>query len=203
MSYMTEHASASGAVARGKRAQLLAAVRARPAGVTIYGLARTLGRPYRRVFDAVRRLAAEGALRVEPVARNNRRATLVTAPSGRLRPATTPPAHLSDAECMALQALAARVAALDSRIESLWLFGSRARGDSGRDSDLDLAVRVRGRRDAVLERRIVAAFADVEWGAPLEGALRLSPLVRFRGEPRTAIDGAIEAEGLPAWKARG
>lgn len=202
MSYMTDRAFATGAAARGKRAQLLAAVRAQRSGVTIYGLARMLGRPYRRVFDAVRRLAAEGALRVEPVARNNRRATLVTAPSARIGPAITSPGHLSGAERIALQALAVRLAVLDSRIESLRLFGSRARGDSGPDSDLDLAVRVRGRRDAMLERRIVAAFAEVEWGAPLEGAMRLSPLVRFEAEPGAAIDAAIEREGFPVWKAR-
>ena len=203
MSYMTERTSARNAAVHEKRARLLAAVRAQRGGVTIYGLARRLGRPYRRVFDAVRRLAAEGVLLVEPVARNNRRATLVTAPSSRRRPATTPPEHLSDAERIALRALAARLAGLDARIESLSLFGSRARGDSGPDSDLDLAVRVRGRRDATLERRIVAAFADVEWGAPLEGVLRLSPLVRFDAESRAAIDRAVDAEGLPVWKARG
>ncbi len=170
--------------------------------MTIYGLARTLGRPYRRVHDSVRRLAAEGTLRLEAFARNNRRAMLVTAASARPHRTVIPPAHLSDAERIALQALAARLSALDPRVESLWLFGSRARGDSGAESDLDLAVRVRERRDWALERRIVAAFADVEWGAPLEGALRLSPLVRFGAEPRAAIDANIEAEGILIWKAR-
>jgi len=132
-----------------------------------------------------------------------KRATLVTAPSGRSCVEITPPAHLSDAERIALQMLAARLAALDAGIDSLWLFGSRARGDSGPDSDLDLAVRVRGRRDAELERRIVGAFADVEWSRPLEGALRLSPLVRFSAEPRAALDASIGAEGVVLWKARG
>jgi hypothetical protein len=199
---MTTRVSVTGPSRRDKRARLLAAVRARPAGVTIYGLARALGRPYRRVHETVQRLAAEGALRLQPSARNNRRATLVSTASAR-RPATTPPAHLSDAERMALQALADRLSALDPRVESLRLFGSRARGDSGPDSDLDLAVHVRGRRAPALERRIVAAFAEVEWGAPLEGALRLSPLVRFGAGPRAAIDARIEAEGVPVWKARG
>ena len=188
--------------ARRRREHLLAAVRARRSGMTIYALARALGRPYRRVFDAVRRLAAEGALRAEPVARNNRRATLVTVPSARARPSSSLPTHLSGVEQIALQALVARLAALDSRIESLRLFGSRARGDSGPDSDLDLAVRVRGRRDVALERRIVAAFADVEWDAPLEGAMRLSPLVRFAEESSAAVDAAIEREGIDVWKAR-
>jgi predicted nucleotidyltransferase len=200
---MTQRPAAGGATARGKRARLLAAVRARRSGVTIYGLARALRRPYRRVFDAVKRLAAEGALRVEPVARNNRRATLVTAPPASGRATSALPAHLSEAERTALAALAARLAALDPRIESLRLFGSRARGASGPDSDLDLAVCVRGRRDAALERRIVAEFADVEWSAPLEGALRLSPLVRFAGEPRALIEAAIEREGIPVWKTPG
>lgn len=130
---------------------------------------------------------ARGALRLDP----------------RRRHALPLPKHLSDAERAAVLALAQRLARLEPRIASLRLFGSRARGDSRADSDLDLAVAVRGRRDALLERNIVAAFADVEWNAPLEGALRISPLVRFSAEPRAAIDERIDAESLLLWKARG
>ena len=177
---------------------MLSAVRTHPAGVTIYGLARQLGRPYRRVFDAVGRLAAEGALRVEPVLRNNRRATLVTAQRPGQAYAALPP-HLSAAERLAVGTIAVRLERLGARIDALVLFGSRARGESRWNSDLDLAVQVRGRRDRALERRIIATFAEVEWSAPLEGALRISPLVVFDGERRSAIHAAIVNQGVTVW----
>jgi len=104
---------------------------------------------------------------------------------------------------MVLRAIIARLGELDSRVVALELFGSRARGESSWDSDLDRTVRVRGRRDASLERRIIAAFADVEWGAPLEGALRISPLVLFEGDRRAAIESVIAIEGVPVWKTGG
>lgn len=187
---------------RARRDALLSAVRAHPAGVTIYGLARRLRRPYRRVFDAVGRLAAEGALRVEPVLRNNRRATLVTAQRPGYASAALP-AHLSAAERLALGSIAARLDILDPRIETLALFGSRVRGESRWNSDLDLAVRVRGRRDPELERGIIAAIAEVEWSAPLEGALRISPLVVFDDARRAAIHAVIADEGVTVWQTHG
>jgi len=196
MSYMTISATA-----QGRRKALLAAARARRGGATIYALARALGRPYRRVFDAVRRLAAEGSLRLEPGLRHNRRVVLVRA-AGRAQARLEPlPAHLSEAERFALRGVAARMASLGGRVRELRLFGSRARGESRWDSDLDMAVRVRGRRDAALERAIVLAFADVEWDAPLDGALRLSPLVLFDGAKAAALSAHIEREGLTVWKA--
>jgi hypothetical protein len=184
------------------RRALLAAVRAHRSGVTIYALARRLGRPYRRVHDAVRRLAAEGAVRVEPAVRNNRRATLVSIRRASPAAPISLPAHLSDAERFALRSLAERVRRLDARVRALRLFGSRARGDARWDSDLDVAVMVRGARDAALERRIVAAFADVEWGPSLEGSLRISPLVLFSATRRTPVLNAIEAGGVTVWQAR-
>jgi len=188
--------------ARARREALLAAVRLRRAGVTIYGLALQLGRPYRRVFESVKRLAAEGAVRVEPVLRNNRRATLVSAaPLSHARSPLELPAHLSELERAALRAVSVRLERLDPRIVSLYVFGSRARGDSTSSSDLDLAIRVSGRRDAALERTIIAAIADIEWSAPLEGALRVSPLVLFAKERRAALERAIDTEGVAIWKA--
>lgn len=196
MSYMTISVRASA-----RRKALPRALRRRRGGLTIYGLAQALGRPYRRVFDAVHRLAAEGALRLERASRGNRRATLLFA-----APAAGPrdkalPAHLTAAERQALAALAARMGRIDPRVRALELFGSRARGDSRWDSDLDVAVRVRGRRDAALEARIVAAFAEVEWSTPFEGALRISPLVLFDQRPQAPLAAAIAKEGIPVWKA--
>lgn len=203
MSYMTQRAPRpeTANTVRARREALLAAVRVRRAGVTIYGLARQLGRPYRRVFESVKRLAAEGAVRVEPVLRNNRRATLVSAPLSHESSPLEVPAHLSELERAALRVVGVRLERLDRRIVSLWLYGSRARGDSSASSDLDLAIRVRGRRDAALERKIVATIADVEWGAPLDGALRISPLVLFAKERRAALETAIDTEGVVIWKA--
>jgi predicted nucleotidyltransferase len=200
---MTKRISQSESMAQARRGALLAAVRTHRGGVTIYGLAADLGRPYRRVFEAVKRLAAEGVVRVESAVLKNRRVVLVLPAPGRGGSEELLPAHLSELERMVLRAIVARLRELDSRVVSLELFGSRARGDSSWDSDLDLAVRVRGRRDASLERRIIAAFADVEWSAPLEGALRISPLVLFEGERRAAIESVIGIEGVPVWKTRG
>ncbi|MBI3372095.1 MAG: nucleotidyltransferase domain-containing protein [Betaproteobacteria bacterium] len=131
--------------------------------------------------------------------RNNYRATLVTSQRPG-RASTKLPAHLSDAERGALGTIAARLEPIDARIETLILFGSRARGESRWNSDLDLAVRVRGQRDAALERRIIAAMAEVEWSAPLDGALRISPLVFFQGERHSAIHEVIAEEGVTVWQ---
>ena len=130
-----------------------------------------------------------------------RRAVLVRVPGRRQARGARLPAHLSDTESMALRALAARKASLGGRVREMRLFGSRARGVAHPHSDLDVAVRVRGRRDAALERAIVMAFADVEWGPPLEGALRLSPLVIFEDAARAAVMANIEREGITLWKA--
>jgi hypothetical protein len=43
-------------------------------------------------------------------------------------------------------------------------------------------------------------LAEVEWSAPLEGALRISPLVVFDRERRSAIQAAIINEGVTVWK---
>jgi predicted nucleotidyltransferase len=78
------------------------------------------------------------------------------------------------------------------------LFGSRARGDYGEDSDVDMAIRVRG-LTREMKRRILDKVAEIE----LEYLLPISVLVfsedEFdhlkKRERRIAID--IEREGIP------
>lgn len=185
----------------GRRDALVAAARAHREGATIYALARDLRRPYRRVFDAVRRLAAEGVLELERTVRDNRRVVLVRAARGLERAAAALPAHLSEAERMALRALAARLSRLGARVREVRLFGSRARGEGRWDSDLDVAVYVRGRRDPKLERAIVTGFADVEWAPPMDGTQRLSPLVLFDDARHSPVGAAVERDGITVWKA--
>ena len=80
----------------------------------------------------------------------------------------------------------------------LLLFGSRARGDADPDSDIDVAVVVRG-LDPALKRRILTEVADVE----IDHLMPLSTLIlseeelrRLKDrERRIALD--IEGEGIP------
>jgi len=83
------------------------------------------------------------------------------------------------------------------------LFGSRARGRSTPESDIDVAVLVAGRRDRTLEDRIVVIAVDEQWRSPFEGALRLSPLVVFEGEPATSLRRTLDREGIVLWNRRG
>jgi len=87
---------------------------------------------------------------------------------------------------------------LGDSLERLVLYGSRARGDHDPDSDIDIAVVIRG-LDRTVKRRALELVADVE----LEYLVPLSVLVlseadfrRLRaGERKIALD--IEAEGVP------
>lgn len=87
---------------------------------------------------------------------------------------------------------------LGDRLVGLYLFGSKARGDYGAGSDIDIAVIVRGlTRD--LKNAVFDKAADIE----LERDVSLSTLVlseeQFeflkRRERRIALD--IEREGVP------
>lgn len=87
---------------------------------------------------------------------------------------------------------------LGSRLKRLVLFGSRARGDWDRNSDIDIAVIVEGlSRD--LKMRILDEVADVE----LEHLQPLSTLILseetfaelLQRERRIALD--IKNEGVP------
>lgn len=70
MSYMTNEGMTR------KQMALLALIEAR-SPMSIYQLAKAAGRPYRRVHDHVRELAASGRVTLKTVRQNNRRATLV------------------------------------------------------------------------------------------------------------------------------
>ena len=191
--------SSSPHVGPGKIAHTLAALASEPQGISIYALARKLGRPYRRVFENVRRLEREGAVRVEPGIARGRRVSLVFAGVPAVRERVAFPDHLTDLERRLLAALVARLAAASTRIRAIVLFGSRARGRSTPESDVDVAVRVAASRDRKLEDRIVSIAADEQWRSPFEGALRVSPLVLFDGEPAGPLHRTLDREGVALW----
>jgi predicted nucleotidyltransferase len=174
----------------------LAALRAEPRGISIYALARKLERPYRRVFENVRRLEREGAARIEPGRAGGRRVSLVFAAA---REPIAFPDHLTDLERRLLAAFVARLVLESPRICGIVLFGSRARARSTPESDVDLAVLVAGRRDRTLEDRVVKLAAEVQWQPPFEGLLRLSPLVLFAAERAGALRRTLDREGIALW----
>lgn len=177
----------------------LDALRAEPRGISIYALARKLARPYRRVFENVRLLERAGAVRVESGAAGGRRVSLVFPAS---REPVLVPDHLTGLERRLLGAFASRLAAEATRVDRVVLFGSRARGDSTPESDIDVAVLLRGRRDRRLEDRIVALAADLQWQPPFDGLLRLSPLVLFAAERPGPLRRALDREGVTLWTRR-
>ena len=83
-------------------------------------------------------------------------------------------------------------------LEKLVLFGSRARRDHDRDSDIDIAIVIRG-LDSKLKNEIIDLVADIE----LEYLVPLSTLTfsaddyyhLIMRERRIALD--IEREGIP------
>lgn len=90
--------------------------------------------------------------------------------------------------------------ALGSRLARLVLFGSRARGEGHEESDLDVAVVVRG-SEAELFRPVCDVAAEVNM--QYDYGVRLAPLLlseetleRFRRRER-AIARAILEEGIP------
>jgi len=108
-------------------------------------------------------------------------------------------AQLTPLENALLADFAARVRALaGARLERIAVFGSRARGGSRADSDLDVAVFLAGGEDRPLRERVYRAAAEaaatVEGGEP---AL-LQPAVIFAASARTRFVERIEREGR-AW----
>ena len=87
---------------------------------------------------------------------------------------------------------------LGDSLLKLVLFGSRARGDADPDSDVDVAIIVRG-LDSMTKERVLSTVTKVE----LEHVVPLSTLILseedyarlLKGERRIALD--IEREGIP------
>lgn len=125
------------------------------------------------------------------------RAARVAAPA-RARAAPSGLAQLTPLENALLAEFSERVRSLaGTRLGRIVVFGSRARGGSRADSDLDVAVFVAGNEDRTLRAGIYAAATQV--GAALEGGepALLQPSVIFAGSPRTRFVDIVEREGRP------
>ncbi len=82
-----------------------------------------------------------------------------------------------------------------NRIERVVLFGSRARGDAGPDSDYDVAVFLRGMADRWDEvRRIVPVVTDILYEE--EAFIHAMPYPAGSYEERTPLMREIRREGI-------
>jgi predicted nucleotidyltransferase len=104
------------------------------------------------------------------------------------------PPHLTPLERARLARLIGCIAA-DPRVIRVRLFGSRARGRSHADSDLDLAVDLAVPRERDLERWLGEAASDDEPEAP-----PLQLVAIFAGEPPGRLGRTLEREGIELWK---
>jgi predicted nucleotidyltransferase len=121
------------------------------------------------------------------------RAALVAPPA---RVAAPGLAQLTPLENVLVGDFAGRVRALAAgRLARIAVFGSRIRGGSRADSDLDVAVFLAGREDRALRAAIYGAAAEA--AAALEGAepALLQPAVIFAGSARTRFVDIVEREG--------
>lgn len=120
------------------------------------------------------------------------------APPPRVRAAAPGLAQLTPLENALVAEFSVRVRALAAaRLERIAVFGSRIRGGSRADSDLDVAVFVTGGEDRALRAAIYAAASEA--AAALEGAepALLQPSVIFAGSARTGFVEIVEREGRP------
>jgi hypothetical protein len=116
----------------------------------------------------------------------------------RARAAPSGLAQLTPLENALLAGFSERVRSLaGARLGRIVVFGSRARGGSRADSDLDVAVFVAGNEDRNLRAGIYAAATQA--AAALEGGdlALLQPSVIFDGSPRTRFVDIVEREGRP------
>ena len=115
---------------------------------------------------------------------------------GRARTAMAGLAQLTPLENALLADFAARVGELaGARLARIAVFGSRVRGGSNSDSDIDVAVFVAGDEDRDLRAGIYAAAAEA--AAALEGGdpALLQPSVIFANSARTRFVEVVEREG--------
>jgi len=123
------------------------------------------------------------------------RAARIAAP---VRAAAPGLAQLTPLENALLADFSGRVRALaGARLARIAVFGSRARGGSRPDSDLDVAVFLAGGEDRALRAGIYACAAEA--AAALEGGdlALLQPSVIFAGSARTRFVEIVEREGRP------
>jgi len=123
------------------------------------------------------------------------RAARIAAPARAAAPGL---AQLTPLENALLADFSGRVRALaGARLARIAVFGSRARGGSRPDSDLDVAVFLTGDEDRVLRAAIYACAAEA--AAALEGGdpALLQPSVIFAGSARTRFVEIVEREGRP------
>lgn len=109
--------------------------------------------------------------------------------------------RLSPAEEALLRDFIARLsaAAPAGAIAAIHVFGSRARGESGAHSDLDVAVELTGEADP---RHLGTLTADAAFdAAEARDAqdLGLAPVVLPPG-PRTGLRDAIDRDGIELWR---
>lgn len=79
-----------------------------------------------------------------------------------------------------------------TNVKRVVVYGSRARGDATKDSDLDLYIELNTSVDPSLRRKI----REIAWEVSLDSGIVISTLVasdRLRGQP---ILKAIQAEGI-------
>lgn len=104
------------------------------------------------------------------------------------------PSHLTPLERAVLTRLVASVAD-QAAARSLVLFGSRSRGHSHTESDLDIAVRFVGSRDRALERWL--SELEAEAGQSLPSGMQAVPL--FEADPPSRLQRTLDEEGVTLW----
>lgn len=115
------------------------------------------------------------------------------------------PGRLSPAEEVLLSAFLERLLATVpvGAVSSVRVFGSRARGESGPDSDLDVAVELAAGADRA---RVADAVADAAWDASFTNDLIELGLAAVVVPPftTTPTDLAVNIlrEGIPLWPVR-
>ena len=122
--------------------------------------------------------------------------TARVAPPARTGAAAAGLAELTPLENRLLAEFAARVRALTgTRLERIAVFGSRIRGGSRADSDLDVAVFLAGSENRALRAAIYATAAEAATMLGAEDLALLQASVIFAGSARTRFVEAVERGG--------